>query len=304
MESVRAGFGSRLGSIILDTFFVALISAGVLALTAAVGGVNLAIEIQRQFGISASVSTVTSQSSWDAIASRAESVGKSVQAEWERDFSSEQIEFIGGKIGNQFAEFFAPGSVDATAHASTLQAPSSVHWTNYVVRAFSVNSATIPGLVHQGFDAVRASGRSDIDPAKLTAAETELQQLLTQFHVAEIVPKAIGFALLLLIVPFAVLILYLLAEAFSGSTPGKKVGHLVVLNADGSKAGIGMLFSRFIIKNIWALLLIVGLGTRSSTVLLIAGLSALAVFVGCFGALGSERRSLHDYIAGTAVYYR
>ncbi len=96
--------------------------------------------------------------------------------------------------------------------------------------------------------------------------------------------------------------LYNLLEGLVGATVGKILLGLKIGDADGTKAGIGKLFFRYLLKNIvfvcslLAGLLGIAILTKIGSVL------GLIWFLGCFLVLGRSRQGLHDMIAGTAVY--
>lgn len=98
--------------------------------------------------------------------------------------------------------------------------------------------------------------------------------------------------------------LYNLLEGFVGATVGKMLIGIKIGNDDGTKAGVGKLMFRYIIKNIAfvssLLAGIVGITLIAKT----GSLLGFIWFLGCFLVLGSARQGLHDMIAKTAVYPR
>lgn len=98
--------------------------------------------------------------------------------------------------------------------------------------------------------------------------------------------------------------LYNLLEGFTGATVGKMLIGLKIGDADGTNAGSGQLFFRYLLKNI------------AFVCSLLAGILGIAIltkvgyvlgfiwFLGCFLVLRRSRQGLHDMIAGTAVYPR
>ena len=98
--------------------------------------------------------------------------------------------------------------------------------------------------------------------------------------------------------------LYNLLEGLVGATIGKMLLGLKIGDADGTKAGVGKLFFRYLLKNIafvcslLAGILGIAILTKVGTVL------GLIWFLGCFLVLRRSRQGLHDMIAGTAVYPR
>ncbi|GAK56099.1 hypothetical protein U27_03061 [Candidatus Vecturithrix granuli] len=98
--------------------------------------------------------------------------------------------------------------------------------------------------------------------------------------------------------------LYNLLEGLFGATIGKMLIGLKIGDADGTKAGIGKLFFRYLLKNItFVCSLLAGiLGIAILTK--IGAVLGLIWFLGCFLVLSRTRQGLHDMIAGTAVYPR
>jgi len=93
-----------------------------------------------------------------------------------------------------------------------------------------------------------------------------------------------------------------LVEGFTGYTPGKFILGIRVANADGSKAGIGSLLTRFVIKNIQTVMLILAGITGIAFLGTLGGILGLIVFIGFFFILGEQKQGFHDKIAKTAVY--
>lgn len=98
--------------------------------------------------------------------------------------------------------------------------------------------------------------------------------------------------------------LYYLVEALTGGTLGKLVLGQRIANIDGTKAGVGTLLDRYVIKNVGWLLWLSGALLGFQILSAAAGAAAFVVFLGCFMALGSARMALHDRVAGTAVFKR
>ncbi len=96
--------------------------------------------------------------------------------------------------------------------------------------------------------------------------------------------------------------LYFLLEGFIGATIGKMILGLKIGNDDGTKAGVGKLLLRYIIKNIASVLAILAGIVGVTLISRIGSLLGLVVFIGCFLALGSSKQALHDMIVKTAVY--
>jgi uncharacterized RDD family membrane protein YckC len=95
---------------------------------------------------------------------------------------------------------------------------------------------------------------------------------------------------------------YALLEAFTGATVGKMILGIKIGDANGTKAGLGKLFVRYILKNgaFFCALLAGLIGVELFNT--IGGIWSLIWFLGCFLVLTQARQGLHDKIVGTAVY--
>jgi uncharacterized RDD family membrane protein YckC len=118
------------------------------------------------------------------------------------------------------------------------------------------------------------------------------------------------------------LLLYSLTEVFGTATPGKLFPQLSIARPDGRPAPMALRLRRWAIRNahlllltgcyaLWAFQLLAMTGTAPGGQLvraaraLLGGASLLAgaaIALGTLMALSSGRRTLHDYLSGTAVY--
>lgn len=99
-------------------------------------------------------------------------------------------------------------------------------------------------------------------------------------------------------------VLYGLVELFAGASPGKMIVNIKVAASDGSSAGFGSSFIRYLVKHLpWLLFILAGI-TYSSLLESLAALFALIVFIGCFRVQAKERRAMHDIISGTTVFIK
>jgi len=134
-----------------------------------------------------------------------------------------------------------------------------------------------------------------------------------------------NFGVICLIGGAFLLLGYGLFEVIMAATPGKLIAGLVIASDDGLPAPRKALFKRWAIKQIavffacpmallWTMLSpynnwlrvpdfvlpgILGLAIIDT---ILTGILLLIIMGGCFLALGPSRQSLHDKIAGTAVY--
>ena len=96
---------------------------------------------------------------------------------------------------------------------------------------------------------------------------------------------------------------YTSTEIFKAASPGKMILGLKIGSETGSPATQNQLITRWAIKNSFSLLSILTIIPILGFIFgLLAFLAGVAVFVGCFLALGAQRQALHDIIAHTAVY--
>ena len=96
-------------------------------------------------------------------------------------------------------------------------------------------------------------------------------------------------------------VIYLI-EGLTGVTPGKAILGLKVGNKEGKVASSSELLTRFLAKVSGTLLTILGGITGVAILGTIGGLASLAIFIGCFMVLGSEKQALHDMVGKTAVF--
>jgi len=97
-------------------------------------------------------------------------------------------------------------------------------------------------------------------------------------------------------------VIYGLIEPFCAASPGKMVLGIKIGKADGARADASTLLLRYAIKNIVFVCAILAAITAVEAFEWIGALLGLAVFIGCFFALGKSKQALHDMIAKTAVY--
>ena len=95
---------------------------------------------------------------------------------------------------------------------------------------------------------------------------------------------------------------YTTSEIFYARTPGKMINKIVICNADGSPAEKRRLVLRWMIKNIALIMQCAAVVTCISMIETIGNWISYAVFFGLFLVLTQSKQTLHDIIAGTAVY--
>lgn len=95
---------------------------------------------------------------------------------------------------------------------------------------------------------------------------------------------------------------YFLFEGFTGYTLGKLMLGIRIANDDGTRAGVGKLLLRFLVKNSGSVLSLLAIFTATAALFQLSRIASLIIFVGCFFTLGVKRQAFHDMIAKTAVY--
>jgi uncharacterized RDD family membrane protein YckC len=96
--------------------------------------------------------------------------------------------------------------------------------------------------------------------------------------------------------------LYSLIEAFTGASPGKMLFGLKVGTAGGQRGSTGLYVKRWAVKYSGTWLGLLGAVPGLHVLGLLAPAAGLAIFAGCFLALGDTRQALHDLGAATAVF--
>jgi hypothetical protein len=101
--------------------------------------------------------------------------------------------------------------------------------------------------------------------------------------------------------PFSTFLVFL-PEAFIGASPSKLIFRMRILENSSLHPHPKNLILRFVIKSAsaWGLVLALLFGSLSLAIAFTA--IGAVIFIGCFLALGSSKRSLHDRITNTAVY--
>ncbi len=97
-------------------------------------------------------------------------------------------------------------------------------------------------------------------------------------------------------------VVWFLLEGLTGFTIGKLIVGIRIGNDDGTKAGIGKLMLRYVIKNISFLFGMLAFASGVRFLNNLGSLLGLIIFIGCFFVLGAKKQAFHDMIAKTAVY--
>ncbi|TVQ23086.1 MAG: hypothetical protein EA382_10800 [Spirochaetaceae bacterium] len=279
----RIAFGRRLGAFVIDTAIVSVVIAGLLTAYAVIGGTRLAIEARQALGVDVSIVSLGDERVWQEYGLRAEEAAEELARLVAERFTDEQTEYIVRTMARSMERSFDPRRVT-------------------VDFLLAIDANVINRMVDEAFDSVIADGRADIDPVAVEELRTVTQAAIAEFAIASLTASAIRFALMLVLLPLLAGVGYALIEGVSGRSPGKLVMGCAVRSAAGPPTHAGAYLLRFVVKNAPVLLLLIGITTRGPWLFAAAGLSAVLVMIGSLVALSAERRTLHDYVAGTAVY--
>ncbi|MFO7655905.1 MAG: RDD family protein [Bacteroidales bacterium] len=105
-----------------------------------------------------------------------------------------------------------------------------------------------------------------------------------------------------LVVTYTVTAIWFLLEAFTGFTVGKLILGIQIGSDNGTKADVGKLIVRYLLKNIASLMGLLAILTGVSIFSTLGGILGLVIFIGCFIVLGEKKQAIHDMLAKTAVY--
>lgn len=93
-----------------------------------------------------------------------------------------------------------------------------------------------------------------------------------------------------------------LIEALTGATIGKMLVGIRVRGLSGKEAHSHQLWTRFFIKNIPFMFIILAGVTYVKPIVTLGHVIALVVAAGCFLVFGESKQAMHDLVSETAVY--
>ena len=99
----------------------------------------------------------------------------------------------------------------------------------------------------------------------------------------------------------AISFLIMIMEGITGQTPAKMFLGIINANQNGTRANTIVLSLRTFLKNIssiFSLLFVLGISIIGK----IGSFLGFIIFIGCFFVLGSNKESIHDMLAKTAVF--
>lgn len=110
----------------------------------------------------------------------------------------------------------------------------------------------------------------------------------------------------MLILPFSVIIslLYYSMEIFLGASLGKILLNIKIANENRTDADLQKLLIRYLTKHSNLVMSLLYVITTLLILNQLGSIFGLVIFLGSFAVLGYQKKALHDYIAGTAVYYK
>ncbi len=278
----RVGIGRRLPAALLDGIAIGILILISLGIYVAVGGTRLMLAASDAIGIPVNLNNVQSDEVWTEFARESELMVEQLSEQFEDDFTQEQAEFMGEILEQTFTGYVTPDQLSL----------------EFIM---GLDSNFVDDAIDTGFDAVIAADREDIPADKVNELREEVKVLAERFAVAQIVPRAIQFAVWLLIIPVIVVLGYGFVEAISGRTIGKLMLGLGIERADDDGPATPNRLLRYAVKYSPLLFAVLALATRLPVFVAISAISWIVVLVGALMMVAPGKKALHDHVAGTAV---
>jgi uncharacterized RDD family membrane protein YckC len=279
----RVGLPRRFGAALLDGFFLLVIIGIAVAVFGFVGGSRLALSAQEALGVPVNMSTLTSDTVWNQYEARAEEIMRRMERTYANEFTEEQARQLGNAVETAMGEYFLPEQLSV----------------QYFLK---LDERQLEEVIDTAFDAAVRSGVQDVDEATLLRLKSDVKAVIDEFGLGTIIPSAISFAIWMALLPLFVTLGYGLIEGLGGRSLGKLIVGIGIRKADGEPAYAGTLLLRYAIKNAPLLLLIIALFARLGFLIGIGGVAVMVILLGALVMLGPEKRAIHDYLAGTAVF--
>jgi uncharacterized RDD family membrane protein YckC len=280
----RAGLGRRLPAIILDALFVGILISIAMFVYSVAGGARLAVRASESLGVPVTFSTMASDQVWDELEREAEQMIRDLERQVRRDFTDEEADFIGRTMADTMEDYIDPETIDL----------------EFVLQ---LDARVIDEMIDESFDAVIAADRPGIEATEVNALRAEVKQLVDEFALGRIIPDAIRFAVWFVLIPVIVALAYGFTEAVWGRTLGKMVLGIAIRPAADTAPAVPGFMLRYALKYAPFLLAILAVATRIPVFVYLSGVTWIVVVFGSLAMIGPERRALHDYVAGTAVYH-
>lgn len=279
----RIGLGRRLPATLLDGFFLSIIITIAIVIYSLVAGTGLALKARDSLGVPVNFSNVTSDEVWAEFERESERMIEELEARVRTTFTDEQADFVARTMGNRMEEYFTPENLTAEC-------------------ILTLDARVIDDMIDEAFDAVIAAERQDISTAEINELRADVKELVDRFALGQLVPAAIRFAVWLVLLPVLVTLAYGFFEAIWGRTLGKLALGITIRVEDDDRPAVPAYMLRYVVKYSPLLLAILTVATRIPIFAGIAATSVAVVAIGSLVVLGPQRRALHDYVAGTAVY--
>ena len=100
----------------------------------------------------------------------------------------------------------------------------------------------------------------------------------------------------------AISFLIMIMEGITGQTPAKMLLGIINANQNGTRANTIVLSLRTFLKNISSIFSLIAVVLGISIIGTIGSFLGFIIFIGCFFVLGSNKESIHDMLAKTAVF--
>lgn len=279
----RSGLARRLPAALLDGLFLGFIVSIVLTVYGIAAGTSLAIQARDEIGLPVTITGLSSDEFWEEFERETEAMFAEMEAEFREEFTEEQAEFIGTTMAETVEQYFDPENLT-------------------VERILRIDATVLDGIVDQAFDAVIAAERPDISAQAVNELRADVKQVMDRFALGRLIPATVRFVAWLVLIPMIVALAYGFMEAVWGRTLGKVVVGIAIRREDEEGALVPALMLRYAIKYAPLLLALLGVVTRLPFFFFASGIAWIIVLVGALVMIGPERRALHDYAAGTAVY--
>ncbi|MFW5684020.1 MAG: RDD family protein [Spirochaetota bacterium] len=274
----------RLPALLLDWLFLGIIIGAAVLVYSLAGGARLAPLARDTLGVPLTYSTIQSQEAWNEFEREVELMAAELEQQVREDFTDEQADFIARTMADAVESYFVPERIS----------PQFV---------LQLDANLLDDIVDEAFDAVIVADRPDISAAEVNELRAEVKMVMDRLAIGQFVPAAIRFAVWLLLVPVIVVLAYFFPEAIWGRTLGKLALGIEV-RAEGDGAAVPALMLRYAVKLAPFILAILTVATRMPVFLYLSGVSWVVIAIGSLVMIGPEKRALHDYVAGTAVYRR
>ncbi|MFP4112833.1 MAG: RDD family protein [Spirochaetota bacterium] len=281
----RAGIGRRLPAAVLDGLFLSILIALALFVYSIAGGLKIAVQLQESVGMPITPSTIASEEVWEQFEAETQAMFAELEQQIEEDFTDEQAEFIARTMADTAEGYFDPEDLSL----------------EFIL---SLDAGVLNDVIDESFDAVIAADRPDIDAAEVNELRAEVKQVMDRFALGRVIPAAIRFAVWFVLLPVLVVLVYSFAEAIWGRTLGKLALGIVIGRETDDGSAVPSLMLRYAVKYSPLLFAILAVATRIPLFVYLSGVTWVVVLLGSLVMIGPERRAIHDYIAGTAVYER